>query len=164
MSAWFSALKSRSGPDSQGLPSIECEVEGANDHSRHCQGGCRHVRIDQLAGVGKIDEEKLAKLGIKTVGELRSLDRANLEREFGSHGEGCHLRGVRRRQTRSSQNLARPVRDLYFEPKYEGFRPRTIWSLSNAFTSAFKDLEPIPQFRPTAKLGELPEARFSQSF
>jgi carboxypeptidase Q len=33
---------------------------------------------------------------------------------------------------------ARTVHDLYFEPKYEEFRPRTIWSLSNAFTSAFK--------------------------
>jgi hypothetical protein len=37
---------------------------------------------------------------------------------------------------------------------YEEFRPRTIWSLSNAFTSAFKDLEPIPQFKAIAKLGE----------
>jgi hypothetical protein len=37
-------------------------------------------------------------------------------------------------------------------------------SLSNAFTSAFKDLEPIPQFRATAKLGEFLEVRFSQSF
>ncbi len=27
-----------------------------------------------------------------------------------------------------------------------------------------KDLEPIPQFRATAKLGEFLEARFSQSF
>jgi hypothetical protein len=27
-----------------------------------------------------------------------------------------------------------------------------MWSLSNAFTSAFKELEPIPQFRATAKL------------
>ncbi|PYX77038.1 MAG: hypothetical protein DMG78_00020 [Acidobacteria bacterium] len=43
-------------------------------------------------------------------------------------------------------------------------RPRTIWSLSNAFTSAFKELEPIPQFKATAKLGEFLEARFSQSF
>ena len=56
------------------------------------------------------------------------------------------------------------VHDLYFEPKYEEFRPRTIWSLSNAFTSAFKELDPIPQFRATAKLGEFLEARFSQSF
>ena len=39
------------------------------------------------------------------------------------------------------KHLARTVHDLYFEPKYEEFRPRTIWSLSNAFTSAFKDLE-----------------------
>ena len=36
------------------------------------------------------------------------------------------------------KHLARSVHDLYFEPKYEEFRPRTIWSLSNAFTSAFK--------------------------
>jgi len=61
-------------------------------------------------------------------------------------------------------DLARTVHDLYFEPKYEEFRPRTIWSLSNAFTSAFKELDPIPQFRATAKLGEFLEARFSQSF
>ncbi len=62
------------------------------------------------------------------------------------------------------KHLARSVHDLYFEPKYEEFRPRTIWSLSNAFTSAFKELDPIPQFRATAKLGEFLEARFSQSF
>ncbi len=51
-----------------------------------------------------------------------------------------------------------------FEPTYEEFRPRTIWSLSNAFTSAFKELEPMPQFKATAKLGEFLEARFSESF
>jgi len=34
------------------------------------------------------------------------------------------------------KRLARNVHDLYFEPKYEEFRSRTIWSLSNAFTSA----------------------------
>src|SRR5437868_15232108 len=62
------------------------------------------------------------------------------------------------------KHLARSVHDLYFEPKYEDFRPRTIWSLSNAFTSAFKELEPIPQFKATAKLGQYLETRFSQSF
>lgn len=49
-------------------------------------------------------------------------------------------------------------------PKHEEFRPRTIWSLSNAFTSAFKVLEPIPQFKATAKLGEFLQDRLSQSF
>jgi hypothetical protein len=50
------------------------------------------------------------------------------------------------------RHLARPVHDLYFSPQHEEFQPRTLWSLSNAFTSAFKQLEPIPQFRATAKL------------
>jgi hypothetical protein len=62
------------------------------------------------------------------------------------------------------KHLARAVHDLYFEPKYEDFKSRTIWSLSNAFTSAFKELEPIPQFKATAKLGEFLDTRFLQSF
>ena len=62
------------------------------------------------------------------------------------------------------KHLARTVHDLYFEPRYEEFNPRTIWSLSNAFTSAFKELDPVPQFKATAKLGEFLEARSSQSF
>jgi len=61
------------------------------------------------------------------------------------------------------KHLARTVHDLYFEPKYEEVRSRTIWSLSNAFTSAFKELDPIPQFRATAKLGEFLEARLSKA-
>ena len=56
------------------------------------------------------------------------------------------------------KHLARPVHDLYFAPQYEEFQPRTLWSLSNAFTSAFKQLEAIPQFRATAKLAGFLEA------
>jgi hypothetical protein len=33
-----------------------------------------------------------------------------------------------------------------------------MWSLSNAFTPAFKELDPIPQFRATAKLGQFLDA------
>ena len=51
------------------------------------------------------------------------------------------------------KHLARRVHDLYFNSQIEEFAPRTTWSLSNAFTSAFKELDPIPQFRATAKLG-----------
>jgi hypothetical protein len=38
-------------------------------------------------------------------------------------------------------------------PQHEDFQPHTMWSLSNAFTSPFKELDPIPQFKATAKLG-----------
>jgi hypothetical protein len=51
------------------------------------------------------------------------------------------------------KQLARRVHDQYFDPRVEEFALRTMWSLLNAFTSAFKELEAIPQFRATAKLG-----------
>jgi hypothetical protein len=50
------------------------------------------------------------------------------------------------------RHLDRKVHELYFDPQHEDFRPRTVWSLSNAFTSAFKELDPIPQYRATGKL------------
>ena len=43
--------------------------------------------------------------------------------------------------------------ELRFSPEHEEFQPRTLWSLSNAFTSAFKQLKPVTQFQATAKLG-----------
>jgi hypothetical protein len=52
------------------------------------------------------------------------------------------------------KHLAREVHSQYFDPHFPEFAPRTRWSLSNAFTSAFKLLEPIPSFKATAKLGE----------
>lgn len=51
------------------------------------------------------------------------------------------------------KHMARRVHELYFEPRHPEFASRTVWSLTNAFTSAFKELEPIPQFKATAKLG-----------
>src|SRR5215510_13232714 len=42
--------------------------------------------VAKLPGVGKVSEEKLAKLKIKTVGELRGLEVADLEHEFGRYG------------------------------------------------------------------------------
>lgn len=51
------------------------------------------------------------------------------------------------------KHLIQHVHQHYFEPQYEDFKPRTLWSLSNAFTSAFKELKPIRQFQATAKLG-----------
>jgi hypothetical protein len=50
------------------------------------------------------------------------------------------------------RHLDRKVHEMYFDPQHDEFRPRTMWSLSNAFTSAFKELDPIPQYRATGKL------------
>lgn len=51
------------------------------------------------------------------------------------------------------RHLMPVVHDLYFKPQHEAFYPRNLWSLSNAFTSAFKKTSPIKQFEVTARLG-----------
>ena len=50
------------------------------------------------------------------------------------------------------RKLAASVHQHYFAPQYPEFEPRTMWSLSNAFTSSFKQLEPVRQMEATAKL------------
>lgn len=52
------------------------------------------------------------------------------------------------------KHLARIIHHNYFEPTIPEFAPRTTYSLQNAFTSAFKQLDPIPMFKATASLGE----------
>jgi hypothetical protein len=51
------------------------------------------------------------------------------------------------------RHLAKSVHHNYFNPEQDAFAPRTMWSLSNAFTSALKELDPLAFFRSTAKLG-----------
>jgi hypothetical protein len=51
------------------------------------------------------------------------------------------------------KHLASVVHQSYCEPPHEEFKPRTLWSLQNAFTEAFKALDPLPQYRATASLG-----------
>jgi hypothetical protein len=58
----------------------------------------------------------------------------------------------------SPKHLPRMVHELYFNPQYEEFAPRTIWSLSNAFTGAFTTLDPIPQFKATPTRGAFLQA------
>lgn len=44
-------------------------------------------------------------------------------------------------------------REFFVAPSRAEFRQQTVWSLENAFTTAFKELKPVAQFRLTAKLG-----------
>jgi len=56
-------------------------------------------------------------------------------------------------------HLLSDIHEFYFNPQVDDFKPRTLWSLSNAFTSAFKELKPVRQFQVTAKLGDFLEDR-----
>ena len=51
------------------------------------------------------------------------------------------------------KHLAKDVHRYYFQPEHDAFVPRTMWSLSNAFTSSLKALDAVALYRATAKLG-----------
>jgi Domain of unknown function (DUF932) len=51
-------------------------------------------------------------------------------------------------------SLFKTVHREYFEPSYEDFKPRTVWSLENAITTGIKTLKPVAQFPQLAKTGK----------
>jgi DNA polymerase-4 len=52
--------------------------------------------VGRLPGVGKVTESRLGEMGVKTVGDLRSFELADLERRFGRHGQRLYelARGI----------------------------------------------------------------------
>jgi len=56
--------------------------------------------------------------------------------------------------TASTTGVSGFIHDLYFNPQHEEFQPRTMWSLSNAFTSAFPDKQ---QCAPTFSITRVEE-------
>jgi hypothetical protein len=44
------------------------------------------------------------------------------------------------------------VHDQYFHAQHNDFRPRTMWSRSNACTPVLKEIDPVPQYKATGKL------------
>jgi DNA polymerase-4 len=73
--------------------------------------------VGRLPGVGKVNEERLAKLGIKTVGELRDLDLSLLEGDFGRYGVRLHelARGFDNSEVVSD----RPTQSISVEDTFE---------------------------------------------
>jgi DNA polymerase IV len=75
------------------------------------------LAVGRLLGVGKVTEEKLANLAIKTVGELRYLELSALEDKFGRYGVRLHelARGI-------DQNAVvpdRPTQSISVEDTFE---------------------------------------------
>lgn len=63
-------------------------------------------------------------------------------------------------EIRTSSRLLPKVHKFYFED--DRFPAGTFWRLSNAFTSALKELDPLPRFQMTAKVGEFLTGYFKQ--
>lgn len=50
------------------------------------------------------------------------------------------------------RHLGPKVHQLYMEPEHDEFRPRSMYSLENAFTSAIAELDPVPHFEAATKI------------
>ena len=79
--------------------------------------------VGRLPGVGKVTGERLAKLGVQTVGDLRKLELAALERHFGRYGLRLHelARGV----DNSEVVPNRPTQSISVEDTFERDVPLT---------------------------------------
>lgn len=66
----------------------------------------------------------------------------------------CLFRAFIEDQLDAPKHLAREVWKNWRQPVHEEFQPRTRFSLQNAFTSAFHQLDPVPKYRATASLGK----------
>jgi DNA polymerase IV len=75
------------------------------------------LAVGRLPGVGKVTEEKLAKLGIQTVGELRLLDLGLLEGQFGRYG--VRLYELARGVDDSPVVADRPTQSISVEDTFE---------------------------------------------
>ena len=73
--------------------------------------------VGRIPGVGKVTEEKLGKLGIKTVAELRRLEVSALEDEFGRYGVRLYelARGIDDNRVVSD----RPTQSISVEDTFE---------------------------------------------
>ena len=73
--------------------------------------------VGRLPGVGKVTGEKLAKLGVKTVADLRKLELPGLEHEFGRYGVRLHelARGIDENQVVPD----RPTQSISVEDTFE---------------------------------------------
>lgn len=56
------------------------------------------------------------------------------------------------------KHLMKRVHDIYFND--DRFPANRVWRLSNAFTTCLKELDPLPQFQTTAKVGAFLSSRF----
>jgi DNA polymerase IV len=73
--------------------------------------------VGRLPGVGKVTGQKLEKLGVHTVGDLRNLDMATLEGHFGRHGVRLHNLAYGRDDNEVVRN--RPTQSISAEDTFE---------------------------------------------
>ena len=106
----------------------------------------KHVDLVDVVGIGVDRVQRHFQQVIATVDAWRGFALAD------AHAKAIIYDAFVAGQLAAPKYLAGTVHRHYFEPAHPEFQPRTLWSLSNAFTSAFTALEPVRQMEAAAKL------------
>jgi len=75
------------------------------------------LAVERLPGVGKVTAKRLIELGVKTVGDIRSLDLANLQEKFGRYG--VRLYELARGKDNNPVEPNRPTQSISAEDTFE---------------------------------------------
>jgi DNA polymerase IV len=73
--------------------------------------------VERLPGVGKVTADRLASVGVKTVGDLRAMGRSEIESRFGRHG--LHLHELAFGIDESPVVTDRPTKSISAEDTFE---------------------------------------------
>ena len=106
----------------------------------------KNLDLIELVSVGVDSIQRHFQPLIKRIDVWRGFELSDL------HAKGIIYDAFVARRLKAPKYLAEVVHQHYFEPEYEEFKARSLWRMQNAFTSSFKDLDPIPQFEATARL------------
>lgn len=111
----------------------------------------KHVVLDEVVGVGVDRVQRHFQKVTQTIDAWQGFELSD-QRAKSVIFDGLILDGID-----APKHLASAVHAEYFNPRHEEFRPRTMWSLSNAFTEVFKALEPVRRMEATASLARFLE-------
>jgi DNA polymerase-4 len=106
------------------------------------------LKVGRIPGVGAVTDAALAALGVRTIGELRAFDVAELERRFGRYGRRLHelAHGVDERPVEPNQ----PTQSISAEDTFESDVPleameSRIRSLADKVWAALQQERRVPR-------------------
>jgi hypothetical protein len=106
----------------------------------------KHVDLTEVVGIG-VDRVQRHFVKIQeTLDAWRGYELPD------AHAKAIIYDAFIERKLRVPKKLASAVHRNYFDPRHEEFRPRTFYSLSQAFTSSFKELDVVRKMEATAAL------------
>lgn len=89
-----------------------------------------NLALNKIPGVGKVNQQKLANLGLTTLGDLQRVDEALLIQQFGKYGKQLYLfaQGIDHRPVESERIRQQISKEITFEQDLNLSQAQHYWS------------------------------------